>query len=143
MVPKPLFILDFYGIKIWHDIESLSYMRKKKILIIEDEFELCMLLKLHFLDKGYDVEMAYNLKDGMDRLHSYIPDIVFLDNNLPDGLGWNYIPEISDFNPSIRINLITGVMPDDKSLSDNLNLYIMMKPLSKKELDLSLSFENN
>ena len=115
-------------------------MRKKKILIIEDEFELCMLLKLHFLDRGYEVEMVYNLKDGKDRLKTYIPDIVFLDNNLPDGLGWNFVTEISDFNPAIRINLITGVMPDDKSLSDNLNLYIMMKPLSKKELDLSLRF---
>jgi DNA-binding response OmpR family regulator len=118
-------------------------MKKKRIFIIEDEFELCMLLKLHFLEKGYEVEMAYNLKDGKDRLKTYNPDIVFLDNNLPDGLGWNFVPEISDFNPAIRINLMTGVMPDDKILSDNLNLYIMMKPLSIKELDLSLSFVKN
>jgi DNA-binding response OmpR family regulator len=127
---------------MWHDIVSDDLMRKKKILIIEDEFELCMLLKLHFLEKGYEVEMAYNLKDGKERLKTYNPDIVFLDNNLPDGLGWNSVSEISDFNPAIRINLITGNMPEDKDLSGNLNLYIMMKPLSKKEIDLSLSFEN-
>lgn len=128
---------------MWHDIVSDDLMRKKKILIIEDEFELCMLLKLHFLEKGYEVEMAYNLKDGKERLKTYNPDIVFLDNNLPDGLGWNSVSEISNFNPAIRINLITGNMPGDKDLSGNLNLYIMMKPLSKKEIDLSLSFENN
>ena len=117
-------------------------MRKQKILIIEDEFELCMLLKLHFLDKGYDVEMAYNLKDGTDRKKTYNPDIIFLDNNLPDGLGWNSVSEISRLNPAMRINLMTGDMPDDTNLTNNLNLYIMMKPLSKKELDLSLSLEN-
>ena len=61
-------------------------MRKKKILIIEDEFELCMLLKLHFLENGYEVEMVYNLKDGKERLKTYNPDIVFLDNNLPAAL---------------------------------------------------------
>lgn len=118
-------------------------MRKSKILIIDDEFELCMLLKLHFLDKGYEVEMAYNLKDGREKIKSYNPDIVFLDNNLPDGQGWNWVPEIADFNPHIRINLMTGDMPDDGNLAHNLNLYILMKPLSKKEIDLSLSFENN
>ncbi len=117
-------------------------MRKKKILIIEDEFELCMLLKLHFLEKGYEVEMVYNLKDGKERLKTYNPDILFLDNNLPDGLGWNWATEISAFNPAMRINLITGAMPDNKELTDNLNLYILMKPLSKKEIDFALSFEN-
>lgn len=118
-------------------------MRKKKILIIEDEFELCMLLKLHFLERGYEVEMVYNLKDGKERIRIYNPDIVFLDNNLPDGQGWSWATEISAFNPEIRINLITGDMPDNANLVDNLNLYILMKPLSKKELDLSLSFANN
>ncbi len=117
-------------------------MSKKKILIIEDEFELCMLLKMHLLEKDYEVEMVYNLEDGRQRLKTYNPDIVFLDNNLPDGLGWNWVKEISAFNPSIRINLMTGNMPDDSNLSGNLNLYILMKPLSKKEIDLSLRFEN-
>ncbi len=117
-------------------------MNSKKILIVEDEFELCILLKMHFLEKGYEVEMVYNLKDGKERLKIFNPDIVFLDNNLPDGLGWNLVTEIAAFNPLTRINLMTGNMPDDNNLSDNLNLYILMKPLSKKEIDLSLSFEN-
>ncbi len=117
-------------------------MRNKKILLIEDEFELCMLLKLHLLEKGYEVEMTYNLKDGLERVRTYSPDIVFLDNNLPDGLGWNCVSEIANFNPAIRINLMTGIMPDDNILSENINLYIMMKPLSKKEIEQSLSFGN-
>ena len=117
-------------------------MSKKKILIIEDEFELCMLLKLHFLEKGYEVEMVYNLKDAKERIKTYNPDIVFLDNNLPDGLGWNWVPEISSFNPAIKINLMTGNMPDYDNLSDNLNLYILMKPLSKQEIDLCLKLIN-
>jgi DNA-binding response OmpR family regulator len=118
-------------------------MSKQKILIIEDEFELCMLLKLHFLENDYEVEMAYNLKDGREKVKAYNPDIVFLDNNLPDGLGWSCVPEIAAFNPAIRINLMTGDMPDNIHLTDNLNLCILMKPLSKKEIDLSLRYENN
>lgn len=118
-------------------------MGNKKILIVEDEFELCMLLKLHFLEKGYEVEMAYNFKDGQERVKTYNPDIVFLDNNLPDGLGWNLVKEIAAFNPAIKINLMTGNMPEDKNLADNLNLHILMKPLSKKEIDLCLRFEHN
>ena len=115
-------------------------MRTKKVLLIEDEFELCMLLKLHLIEKGYDVEMTYNLKDGLERVKTYHPDIVFLDNNLPDGFGWNCVSEIAGFDPAIQINLMTGYMPDQNNLSDNVNLYIMMKPLSKKEIDISLTF---
>ena len=117
-------------------------MRKNKILIIEDEFELCLLVKLHLLAKGYEVEMAYNLKDGMERLNTYHPDIVFLDNNLPDGQGWEKVSEIAAKNPNMRINLITGDMPDLKNISDDVNLYVMMKPLSKAEIHQSLNLDN-
>jgi DNA-binding response OmpR family regulator len=140
---RTAFYKHFNRAELWHDIVSDIIMRKQRILIIEDEFELCMLLKLHFLEKDYDVEMTYNLKDGKERLKTYNPDIVYLDNNLPDGLGWNCVAEISAFNPAIIINLMTGDMPDDEKLSDNLNLYILMKPLSIKEIDLSLRLNNN
>ena len=71
-------------------------MRKKKILIIEDEFELSMLLKLHLLEKGYDVEMAYNIKDGLERVKTYSPDIVFLDIEMPRMNGFTMLQQLNN-----------------------------------------------
>ncbi len=115
------------------------YFMKKKILIIEDEFELCMLLKLHLVEKNYEVEMAYNLKDGLDKLQTYNPDIIFLDNNLPDGLGWEKVPQIISTHPAIRINLITGDGDTFTSFMPHENVVVMGKPLSRAEIDKCLS----
>ena len=113
---------------------------KGKVLIIDDEFELCMLLKLHLAAKEYEVEMAYNLKDGLTKLGSYDPDIIFLDNNLPDGEGWEAAAEIIHAHPAIKINLISG--EPTQHLPDEMgnNLHLMEKPLSRHEIDDYLKY---
>jgi DNA-binding response OmpR family regulator len=118
----------------------LSFYMKRKILIIDDEFELCMLLKLHLTAKGYEVEMAYNLKDGLSKLDSYDPDIIFLDNGLPDGEGWEAAAKIISEHPAIKISLISGEsvqrLPDEMGN----NLYLLEKPLSRHEIDDYLNY---
>ncbi|UAY52850.1 response regulator [Ferruginibacter albus] len=117
---------------------------KGKILIIEDEFELCLLLKLHLISREYQVEMAYNLQDGLKKLEDYSPDVVFLDNNLPDGNGWDSITKIAEKYPQVQINLITGAKHEYFKYADIKNLFMMEKPLSKKEIDEYLNlFEDN
>jgi len=114
-------------------------MIMQRVLIIDDEFDLCLLLKLHLVSKHYEVEMAYNLKDGLKKIESFNPDFLFLDNNLPDGHGWEKAKEIINHHPSIYINLMSGdgeslynMLPDEK------NICIMEKPLSKKAIDKCL-----
>ena len=115
-------------------------MKKILILIIDDEKEMCFLLKAHFLGKN-NVMVAYTLKDGLQKIDTLHPDIIFLDNNLPDGLGWEKAYEISDHHPEIIITLMTG-RPD--YLSENCDVKkrhfeIMEKLLSFAKLDSILS----
>jgi DNA-binding response OmpR family regulator len=113
---------------------------KGKVLIIDDEFELCMLLKLHLTAKEYEVEMAYNLKDGLNKLDSYDPDIIFLDDGLPDGEGWEAAVKILHEHPSIKINLISGKATQHLPDEMGNNLYLMEKPLSRHEIDDYLNY---
>jgi two-component system, OmpR family, response regulator len=64
-------------------------MRRKRIVIIDDEEDLCLLMKSYFHALGYDVFLANTLDSGMHLLKEVSPDILFLDNNLPDGLVGN------------------------------------------------------
>ncbi len=66
-------------------------MENKKVLIIDDERDFCILLKSYFIRKKYTVYLSNFLSDGMQLLTDIKPDIVLLDNNLPDGLGWNKV----------------------------------------------------
>ncbi len=62
---------------------------KKKVLVIDDELDLCALIRLVFMRENFVVDCAYNLKEASTKLPAH-PDIVLLDNNLPDGLGIEY-----------------------------------------------------
>ena len=110
-------------------------MSKKKILIIDDEVDFCLLLKSFYTRKGYDVYMAHTLKDGLDCINEAKPDIIFLDNNLPDGLGWEAAPEIIDNNPTAELNLISAYQSHTPTLKNPYTVRILEKPLNLESLN--------
>ncbi len=63
---------------------------KKSVLVIDDEKDLCEVISRALEKEGFEVDCAFNLAQAEDKLRSH-PDIVLLDNNLPDGLGMEYI----------------------------------------------------
>lgn len=114
--------------------------KKKKVLIIDDEVDACLLLKQYFVKKNYEVACAHTLNDGLQMVGSEKPDIVFLDNNLPDGLGWEVYSAILHQDPSIDIHLITAYNNstiDQKQLDKEVKMW--QKPISFKKLDEQLS----
>ncbi len=63
---------------------------KKSVLVIDDEEDLCALIKLVLHKEGFLVECASSLAAASHMLQGH-PDIVLLDNNLPDGTGLAYL----------------------------------------------------
>ena len=62
----------------------------KSVLIIDDERDLCEVMSRILKKEGFDVDCAFNLAEASQKLGAH-PDIVILDNNLPDGTGLEYI----------------------------------------------------
>lgn len=110
-------------------------MFKRKILIIDDEKDFCLLLSSYFTKNNYDVYISYSLADGMKRLEILGPDIVFLDNNLPDGLGWEKIEYILEHYQGIRLNLISAYYLNTAILSRFPTVKLWEKPLNVNELN--------
>lgn len=108
---------------------------RKKVLIIDDEVDLCMLMKSYFLRKNYEVHIAHTLTDGMARLDELSPDYLFIDYNLPDGLGWDKLPQMYRQHPDIHYHLISAFRPTMPSDLDGSKLTIWEKPISLKALD--------
>ena len=79
-----------------------------KVLIVDDEIDLCLLLKSYFQRKGYEVAIAYTLASGLDQLKTFSPDILFLDNYLPDGLGIDFIHYVREQYPKTKVVVITA-----------------------------------
>jgi DNA-binding response OmpR family regulator len=109
-----------------------------KVLIVDDEIDLCLLLKSYFTRKGYETAIAYTLAKALDELQSFAPDVIFLDNNLADGLGWSMVPAILHSHPSIHIYLISAYNPPLPPLPEGASVTIIEKPISFAELDAKL-----
>ena len=107
----------------------------KKVLIIDDERDFCMIMKAYFARKGYTVSLAYNLQEGLKCIEDIQPDILFLDNNLPDGNGWDVIESIVEIFPHIQAFLVSAhrnYSPLNERFS---NITVWEKPISMGFLD--------
>lgn len=110
-------------------------MIKVKILIVDDEEDFCIIMKSYFVKKGYDVLLAFNLNEGLKLLKEKNPDILFLDNNLPDGEGWLKTESILQNAPSLKINLISAYKEKTNEFDSFPNVNVWEKPISIRKLE--------
>lgn len=108
---------------------------KKKILIIDDEQDLCLLMKSYFVKKNYDVYSASSLQEGLTQMQSIHPDILFLDNNLPDGIGWSRVESFLYVNPALRLFLMSGYPPTFPEIP-GFSYEVLIKPISFSDLEV-------
>jgi len=104
---------------------------KKKILVIDDDKDFGLALKYFFADKNFELLVAHTLTQGMIMLEQEKPDYVFLDNSLPDGLGWGKTEFILSHYPQTHLNLVSALDVPKTSAS---TFRILEKPVSLEEI---------
>ncbi len=109
---------------------------KKKILIIDDDLDMCTLLGRFLNKKGFDTEMAHNGAKGLARFNEQHFDIVLCDFRLGDKDGKDVLLKIKEANSETIVIIITGYS-DIKTAVDVIKLgafdYIT-KPLIPDEV---------
>jgi two-component system OmpR family response regulator len=110
-------------------------MLKLKVLMIDDEIDYCRILENYFKKKNYEVRLAFNLTEGLQLIGSNKPDILFLDNNLPDGKGWAHVESIVEKNPHLKIYLVSAYFQQGDFFYDSPNVTVWEKPLSMNLLN--------
>ncbi len=108
----------------------------KRVLIVDDEKDLCLMIKLFLTKKNYEVYMAHTLSDGLKKMIAFVPDALLLDNNLPDGMGWKLAEKIHEKFPKMRITLISAyhATKDFKTKFRN-SINILEKPISLNDIE--------
>ena len=120
----------------WSD----TFYMHKTILIIDDDKDLCLLLKTHF-QKQYDIVYTdHTLVSGIRKAGLLKPDVLILDNQLPDGSGWTQVHSLHALVPAMRMVLISAYQtPKELLFEKEVPVTILSKPLSFPELDRVLS----
>jgi len=106
----------------------------QKILIIEDEGEMCLVLNILLSDENIELDHVKNLSAAEEYLSNEVPSLIILDNKLPDGYGVDYIAYLKKKYPSIKIIMITGfdASAKDVAMENGANLFLE-KPFTKQE----------
>jgi DNA-binding response OmpR family regulator len=106
-----------------------------KILIIDDEQDICFLLKRQLKLNQYLVQDASNLTDGYIKFKDFVPDVLILDINLPDGNGAENAYKFKELNKNTSIILISA---DNDQLNNKFTNYsanaFLKKPFTIDQL---------
>ena len=90
---------------------------------------------------GYKVDYAHSMHDGLEKLAEDDGfDIVFLDLNLPDGLGYSMIPAIKRQNEATKVVMISahdGMLRRIKDEVGDIDDYIS-KPFNRGHIESTL-----
>jgi|SRR6185312_10040372 len=114
--------------------------RIKEVLLIEDEGEMCLLLNLILDNKDLSINHVKSLADAAAFLRKKQPDLVLLDNRLPDGFGFDFIGFVKAQCPATKIIMISGVdkAAGDFALDIGADLFLS-KPFTKDALVQSVN----
>ena len=111
-----------------------------KILVIDDEESIRLLLKLSLTHKGYEVILAEDGEKGIEAFKQTRPPIVLTDIKMPGMDGIEVLKHIKQLDPDTRIIVITGHGQMESAIealqleaSDFIN-----KPVSDEALSVAL-----
>jgi DNA-binding response OmpR family regulator len=80
----------------------------KRILIIDDEPDILMMLKKMLERAGYEVDLAVNGESGMQLFNAQSADLVITDIIMPEKEGLEIIREMKQIKPDLKIIAISG-----------------------------------
>lgn len=80
----------------------------ERILIVDDDMDMCVLLSRFLQRKGFETDTAYNGNSGISKFKESPYDIVLCDFRLGDKEGYDVLREIKAVKPDTTVIIITG-----------------------------------
>ena len=106
-----------------------------KILVVDDDLNICEMLRLYLKKDGYDVSSASDGEEGIEKFREFMPDLVLLDIMLPTRDGWSVCREIRETSDTPVIMITAKGEVYDKVFGLELGADdFIVKPFDMKEL---------
>jgi len=108
----------------------------KKLLIVDDQHGIRILLTELFMSEGYTTYQASNGKLALEIVKRESPELVLLDMKIPGMDGLEILKHIKEINPSIKVIMMTayGELDMIKETTMNGALMHFTKPFDIDEL---------
>jgi DNA-binding NtrC family response regulator len=91
-----------------NNVSGMSVPDQRKVLVIDDEKDICFLFGKILRKRNLNAGYANNLAEAVRAIQAESPSLIFLDNSLPDGQGMDFIPYIKQHYPFTQVIVITA-----------------------------------
>ena len=110
----------------------------KKVLVVEDEGEMGLVLDMILNERKFKLDYVNNLLSADEYLQKQKPSLIILDNKLPDGFGVDFITYLKKKYPSIKIIMISGLpTARDVALENGADMFFE-KPFPLEEFQKAI-----
>jgi two-component system catabolic regulation response regulator CreB/two-component system response regulator ChvI len=110
----------------------------KKILVVDDEPDVCFVLRMLLTENGFEVDSFENPTLALEKFKAHSYDLVVLDIKMPELNGFALYREIKRFNQKVKVCFITAgeIYYDEYSdiFSSVPAKYFIRKPIENEEL---------
>lgn len=116
----------------------MNHNGKVKVLIVDDEKDVCKLMKEHFQKKGYRVSYATSAQEAVPLIRVKSPQVMFLDKRMPEVTGIELLRDIRQFNQELKVIMISADTLDTEIEQEMKRLNILgylEKPVALSLLD--------
>jgi CheY-like chemotaxis protein len=72
--------------------KEVSMSEKKRILVVDDEPDFAAIVQENLEKEGFEVEVAYDGIEGLEKVHANPPDAIVLDVMMPEKDGYRSVP---------------------------------------------------
>jgi DNA-binding response OmpR family regulator len=114
---------------------DIALDNKKRILVIDDEIDICIMLKVVLEQNGFILNYYHKPIIALDEFKPNFYDLIMLDIEMPDINGLQLYREIRKRDEKVKICILTG----SQSIFDNADKFnsvynFITKPVENKEL---------
>jgi two-component system response regulator AtoC len=112
----------------------------RKILIVDDEIEICKAFEIFLKSKGYEVCTAQDGSRALQLVREIRPQVVLLDIILPGEWGLDLLQDIKKIDPMINVIMITAIGDEETARqAKKLGAYdFITKPIDLDYLERTL-----
>lgn len=109
---------------------------EKKVLVVDDDPNICELVSIALSTKGYRVKTAQTGQEGIIDVKEFLPDLILLDMTLPDMEGIDVAKKIKDTEEGKKapILMMSGRSVSLSEVDGDLFAGILNKPFSLSDL---------
>ena len=114
--------------------------QNQKILIVDDEEDVRLFLSDFFFERDFQVEVAANGEEALEKIDKNVPDVILLDIMMPGMDGIDCLAEIKKKYPKVVVIMITALKDEQRVLrAKKLGAHdYIVKPFSLSYLESEL-----